>query len=377
MANPVDLKNALISAAILVCIPFRRKGRAMTKSDNEQTAVLRAIDDMRRGLGFAVPQNGKIWLFVPIESLSADDFSALPVKDRSAIVTGARAKSLGLAKDQAAIAVDASALSYSEIKLLADPLAEPMELSYLSQHTAGEIDQLALVLAKHASLLPALLKIEADSDKGWQALSADDLRRYARNPIVDVAETARAKLPVEGAENATIASFRSHQGASTHLALIVGDVAAAKNPLVRVHSSCVTGDILGSLRCDCGDQLKLALAAIVKEGAGVLLYLHQEGRGIGITNKLRAYALQEKGVNTYDANVMLGFEEDERDFSIAAAILKKLGIAQLRLLSNNPYKITSLKACGIVVTDRVQLSAEAGKHNHAYLSTKKKSGHLF
>lgn len=349
-------------------------GNKETPSQN----VLRAIDDMRRGLGFAVPQNGKIVLYFPIESLENDaslhDFGHI----YSVILTDSRAKSLGLASDSAlAVSIPAEKLSYSQIKFLADPLAGKTELPELSTRPAGEIDQLALVLAKHASLLPAILKIEADSDNGWQALSADDMRNYARNPIVEISETARAKLPIDGAEHSILASFRSHQGASTHLALIVGDIKAAKNPLVRVHSSCVTGDILGSLRCDCGDQLHLAIAKIVKEGAGTLLYLHQEGRGIGITNKLRAYALQEQGVDTYDANVMLGFEEDERDFSIAAAILKKLGVTHIRLLTNNPYKITSLKARGVIVESRVSLATPASAHSHDYLTTKKKSGHLF
>lgn len=348
------------------------------KQGNGHIAVGRAIDDMRRGLGFAVPQPAGAVLFVPIESLDQAALSSFGNTPRRVVITGARAKSLGLtAEEPPAVAIDAAALSLTQIAWLADPLAMQAELPELTVRPAGEIDPLALVLAKHASLLPALLKADAANDRGWQALTADDMRRYVRSPLVEVAETARARLPVEGAEHATMVSFRAAGDAGTHLALIIGDIAKTKTPLVRVHSSCVTGDILGSLRCDCGDQLKLALDAIIKEGAGILLYLHQEGRGIGITNKLRAYALQQEGVDTYAANRMLGFEEDERDFSIAAAILKKLNIGQLRLLTNNPYKITSLKAQGLVVTGRVELIAPGGKHSHDYLATKKKSGHLF
>lgn len=348
------------------------------EKETGQIAAQRAMDDLRRGLGFAVPQPGGFTLFFPIESLDNQAFSSLPAGGRSVILTGARAEYLRLnGKSPAAVAADASALSHGQIRRLADPLAENGEGFDLSIRAAGEIEQLALVLAKHASLLPALLAVETKSDMGCQIVSAAEIRRHARNPVAEAVETARARLPIKGIENATVVSFRSPGDAGTHLALIAGDIAKAKTPLVRVHSSCVTGDILESLRCDCGDQLHLALESIAREGAGVLLYLHQEGRGIGIANKLKAYALQERGVDTYTANRMLGFEEDERDFSIAAAILKKLGVIRIKLLTNNPYKITSLKARGIVVTERVGLASSAGKHNHAYLNAKKQSGHLF
>ncbi|MDE3037355.1 MAG: GTP cyclohydrolase II, partial [Pseudomonadota bacterium] len=204
-----------------------------------------------------------------------------------------------------------------------------------------------------------------------------DATVYWANPPLDIVPLAKAPLPIKGAEQATLTCFRTRWGTSTHLALIVGNPAADAS-LVRIHSSCVTGDILGSLRCDCGSQLQLALEQITQAGSGIFIYLHQEGRGIGIANKLRAYALQEKGLDTYEANLMLGFDEDERDFALAAGILKKLGVKKIRLMTNNPGKLKALEKAGITIAERVPLVAESGRHNHSYLEAKaKKSGHLF
>ena len=146
---------------------------------------------------------------------------------------------------------------------------------------------------------------------------------------------------------------------------------------MRVHSECLTGDVLGSLKCDCGPQLDAALAAIAASGWGILLYLRQEGRGIGLVNKLRAYALQDQGFDTVDANLRLGFADDERDFAVAARMLAKLlGAARIRLLTNNPRKVAALEAAGIEVVERVPLRAGEGPHNQAYLATKRdRSGH--
>jgi GTP cyclohydrolase II len=252
----------------------------------------------------------------------------------------------------------------------------------LAAAPANETEAMAILLAKQAGLLPAMLVVACKEVPAafahWITLDMHPLKLWARSPLVDVLPIAKAKLPVHGAEDATLHSFRSRYGSSVHLALVIGDIKNNATPLVRVHSSCVTGDILGSLRCDCGDQLRLALGTICAESSGVLIYLHQEGRGIGIGNKLRAYHLQEQGMDTYDANLALGFEEDERDFSIAAAILKQLGIARIRLLTNNPGKITALKGSGIVIDGRVPVAAPPGKHNHDYLKAKaEKTGHLF
>jgi GTP cyclohydrolase II len=173
-----------------------------------------------------------------------------------------------------------------------------------------------------------------------------------------------------------IAVFRASDDGQEHVALVVGSF-AGKPPLVRLHSECLTGDVFGSLKCDCGPQLREALRIIRDEGGGVLLYLRQEGRGIGLANKIRAYALQDRGLDTVDANRRLGFADDERDYGHAAAILHGLGINRVRLLTNNPDKVAGLEAAGVEVAERVPHQMPANPHNAEYLATKRKrSGHL-
>ena len=172
--------------------------------------------------------------------------------------------------------------------------------------------------------------------------------------------------------------YLDHQSDKEHLALVIGEVASKQEVLVRLHSECVTGDVLGSLRCDCGDQLHRAMDLIAEEGMGVLVYLRQEGRGIGLLDKLRAYNLQDAGYDTVDANLMLGHPADERDYTVAGLILRDLGVQSVRLLTNNPQKIESLQELGVSVTDRVPLKPKVTSENVAYLTTKsERMNHLF
>jgi GTP cyclohydrolase II len=181
-------------------------------------------------------------------------------------------------------------------------------------------------------------------------------------------------VPLEGAEDAEMVAFRPADGGPEHYALVIGK--PAPPVLARIHSECFTGDLLGSLRCDCGAQLRGAIAAIASAGGGVVLYLAQEGRGIGLNNKLRAYRLQDEGFDTFEANRRLGFADDERFYDAAARMLTLLGITSVRLMTNNPAKVKALEAAGIAVAERVPHAFPSTRHNRDYLAAKKDRGHL-
>ncbi len=208
-------------------------------------------------------------------------------------------------------------------------------------------------------------------------ITVEELIKYRRSTEKLVKEVVTVNFPTKYG-NFTLSLFEDKIKKETHLAIIKGDVRNKKNVLVRVHSSCETGDIFHSLKCDCGQQLERALTMIEKEGLGVVLYMHQEGRGIGLTNKLKAYKLQEEGMDTVEANVALGFAPDLRDYGVGAQILCELGISSIRLMTNNPRKIIGLNGYGLKVTGRVPIEIPSNKINRRYLKTKKiKMGHFF
>jgi GTP cyclohydrolase II len=228
----------------------------------------------------------------------------------------------------------------------------------------------ALALARAAGLLPAL----------WLLGDVDTQVNVAAEAILDapadVTRVATARLPLDGMPDTQVMAFRSASDGQEHVALVVGAF-GGKPPLVRLHSECLTGDVFGSLKCDCGPQLKEALRIIAESGGGVLLYLRQEGRGIGIANKLRAYALQDRGLDTVDANRRLGFADDERGYAEAAAILRAIGVDAVQLLTNNPAKVEGLERAGINVIERVAHHMPTNPHNADYIAAKQaKSGHL-
>ena len=228
----------------------------------------------------------------------------------------------------------------------------------------------AIELARLAGLLPALWLLPGDTDV-TTALSLASLDRPVQATIV-----ARAKLPLDDIPPSQMVSFRDSASGEDHVALVIGAF-AGEPPLVRLHSECLTGDVFGSLKCDCGPQLKQALRLIGEAGGGILLYLRQEGRGIGLANKLRAYQLQDRGLDTVDANRRLGFADDERDYRMAAAMLRALGIDRVRLLTNNPAKVAGLEREGIAVEARIAHHMPTNPHNADYIATKQsRSGHL-
>jgi GTP cyclohydrolase II len=186
----------------------------------------------------------------------------------------------------------------------------------------------------------------------------------------------RARVPLEDAEHTELVAFRSEDGGPENYAIVIGEPRRDRPVLMRLHSECFTGDLLGSLKCDCGPQLRGAIKAIAKAGGGIVLYLAQEGRGIGIINKLRAYRLQDQGFDTLEANERLGFEAEERLYGVAAKMLKLLGFRSVKLMTNNPDKIAGLKAEGIAVTKRMPHKMGENAHNRFYLATKAKAGHL-
>jgi GTP cyclohydrolase II len=205
------------------------------------------------------------------------------------------------------------------------------------------------------------------------SVAASDIMASAQAGELRIA--SRAKLPTRHAEQGEVVAFRSEADAAEHVALLIG-TPNGRPPLVRLHSECLTGDVLGSLKCDCGPQLDDALAAIAASGWGILLYLRQEGRAIGLVNKLRAYSLQDRGFDTVDANLRLGFGDDERHFGVAARMLRLLGQDEVGLLTNNPRKVAGLEAEGVRVSERVSLMVASNTHNQDYLQAKRlRSGH--
>ena len=222
-----------------------------------------------------------------------------------------------------------------------------------------------------------LPELEAMADRfGFKVVSVADLIAYRRRHEKLVRRVTEAKLPTRYGDFTAIA-YRSSIDPGEHVALVRGDVSGDEPVLVRVHSECLTGDVFGSMRCDCGDQVGLAMRAIADEGRGVFLYMRQEGRGIGFHNKLRAYALQDQGMDTVEANVCLGFGPDLRDYGIGAQILADLGLRNIRLLTNNPKKVVGLEGYGLHVVETLPILAESNPHNRQYLETKqRKLGHL-
>ena len=218
------------------------------------------------------------------------------------------------------------------------------------------------------ALLPDLKKISGE--EGLRIVTIEELIRYRKKKENLIEKVAEITLPTKWGDFRAV-TYRSTISPETHIALIRGDVKDKKDVLVRVHSQCLTGDTFGSLRCDCGDQLDSAFRMINREGRGVLLYMAQEGRGIGLCNKMKAYELQEKGMDTVEANLHLGFEADLRDYGIGAQILSDLGLSTLRLITNNPKKIVGLEGYGLKITERVPVKIVPNKNNKKYLHTKK------
>ncbi len=343
--------------------------------------VALAIDALRHG--WPVRLDGGAVL-LPAETGLGDAAQA-----RTMLISAARAVTLKLANQREAAVPEAPVLIRGAdpfdlplARALADPaldLAYPFKGPFRAEPLDWpEAAGAAMELARLAGILPAFLVDPAQPGE-VQDLAAADLAAWKDSAQLVIA--TRARLPVAAAEDAEIVAFRSADDLREHVALVIGEQASDRAPLVRLHSECLTGDILGSLKCDCGPQLDAALQAMAEEarsgGWGVLLYLRQEGRGIGLINKLRAYRLQDQGFDTVDANNRLGLPTEARDFPVAARMLDLLGAGAIRLMTNNPAKVEALRGAGVTVAERVPHQLPANPHNARYLATKReRTGHI-
>lgn len=322
---------------------------------------------------------------LPVESAVASDATS-----ERMLISAARAATLKLANQREAAMPHApvmirggepfdlrGAIAIADPALdLKNPLKGPFRADPINWI---DIAEAAMELARMAGILPAFM-VEPKNAGEAHPLAANDLAHYTEAGALRI--ITRARLPVSAGEDAEIVAFRSTADTREHVALVIGEQCGDRPPLVRVHSECLTGDVLGSLKCDCGPQLDAAIEAMVEHatqdgGWGALLYLRQEGRGIGLINKLRAYRLQDQGFDTVDANQRLGLPDEARDFPVAARMLELIGATTIRLMTNNPAKVKSLTDKGICVTERVQHQLPDNPHNVRYLATKRdRSGHL-
>lgn len=353
-------------------------------------AVDRAAAELRRGGAIALRDGSGAFVYaLSVEAVTPEALTLLADLAGSrpiVAVTGRRAVVLGLdcPGEGTLLLSHRDGFDAEMIVALADPCAAQgcFKAGQLNAVVAGDAASGAVALAKLARLLPAVAIAHpaAGSSIAPEILTVDaaavaDYQHAAASTLTIVSQ---ARVPLKDAENARIVAFRPADGGIEHLAIVIGDPDCENAVLARLHSECFTGDLLGSLRCDCGDQLRGAIAEIAQAGSGVLLYLAQEGRGIGLVNKLRAYQLQDDGFDTLDANLQLGFDDDERIYQPAAQMLRLLGISKVRLLTNNPFKVESLARHGIDVAERVPHVFPANDHNEGYLRTKAtRGGHLF
>ena len=356
---------------------------SLVPDDTERLSRARA--DLRIGLPVVLRDGDRQMIMLAVETLSdsrlrdIEHLGGTPhmaITDRRAGTLKARAYDGDLAR--IVLPGDADLKWLNAVADPADDLRSPMKGPLTAMRDGpADLDRLSLRILKSAQLLPASLNLSATkAPEGLTVLDAPATRQVLDNASPQHPVIA-ARVPLFAAENSRLHVFRPEDGGEEHYAVEIGRPPRDKPVLARLHSACFTGDVLGSLKCDCGPQLNGALAQMGDEGAGVLLYLNQEGRGIGLANKMRAYSLQDQGFDTVEANHRLGFEDDERDFRLGAALLKELGFSQVRLLTNNPNKIAMMERAGITVTDRVPLKVGENPHNTNYLATKaKKSGHL-
>ncbi|MBN2751908.1 MAG: GTP cyclohydrolase II [Rhodospirillaceae bacterium] len=365
--------------------------------DDALLSVNRVVDDVRRGAiaGLRQKPSGKAVAVLALEAAGRDPLLAFAKTVGGTprlAMTGRRAVVLGLwphddAEPPKVIAIEGDITAITDLCMRAiDPITAgqtppPAQITVHAVDPEG-LTAAAVHLMKRARLMPAAAIIDVDPEDAatlsllWA--DASDVLHHEHLLALSLQPVSRAHVPLADALETTVIAFRPSDGGIEHLALVIGKPEAGAPVLARLHSECFTGDLLGSLRCDCGDQLRGAIKEIGEQGAGVLLYMAQEGRGIGLVNKLRAYALQDAGFDTMEANEQLGFDDDERIYLPAAAMLRQLGFDKIRLMTNNPNKVEALSRHGVDVVERVPHVFPSNDHNRSYLEAKRtKGGHLF
>jgi len=366
----------------------RRDADPSINGDRAALTFDRAVGELRRGRAIRITDGDRAMLVGAIETLQRPVFARLVAAgaDRSVLlVTAERARAAGLAQQiggAVALALPRD-IGLDELRSVAGVGSQVAERGTLVSNSKPPCAALAAAgfqLAKSGRLMPALLGFLArdrEEDDGLVSIDMSDIEQHVRYGHHSVQLVSRARVPLADAVDSEIALFRDEHGLAEHVAVLIGRFDLETAVPVRLHSACLTGDLLGSLRCDCGEQLRTAVARIAALGGGVLLYLDQEGRGIGLPNKLRAYVLQDEGLDTVDADQHLGFLADERTYEVAAALLEELGIERITLLTNNPQKISALRDHGIEIVGRLPLVTSSNTHNERYLKAKiERAGHL-
>jgi GTP cyclohydrolase II len=357
---------------------------------NGEAAALevdRALSELRRGRAIRIVGDSGAAVVASVETIQEPLFARLCAAAHgrlALLLTQQRAEAVGIANGGATVAVAChNGFRLDELRALggmaSNLVAHPAALSVIPWTGAAAIASAGFKLAKAGKLLPSLLSFDPPSPFDDDSLVTVEVAAIERHAglVRNLKRTSQSRVPLAEAEESRIVLFRDEHGLGEHVAVLIGNPDLHGIVPVRLHSACLTGDLLGSLRCDCGEQLRTAVRRIAELGGGVLLYLDQEGRGIGLANKLRAYAIQDTGLDTVDADRHLGFHADERNYDVAAALLHELGIKRIRLLTNNPRKIAALKQHGIDVVGRVPLVAPTNTHNERYLRAKReRSGHL-
>jgi len=352
-----------------------------SRSDLDQTLVERAVAEFRAGRPVAITRGAEALLAAGVEGLDhelAMNIATFAEGRARLVLPAARLRRLGLERTQAGVValplVDLQRIVRLalEIEARIDAPVSPL---------VPELEEPALELARIALTCPAVVTVQTTASAlagaGMLAVPAEAIAAYRRDQVKRLKLVARAPVPLEGARQTEFVVFRGGEGLRDQVAILVGAPDLSKPVAVRLHSACLTGDLFGSLKCDCGDQLRNTVEGMAAGDGGIVLYLDQEGRGNGIANKMKAYRLQSLGWDTYDADEELGFDLDQRRFDFAAEMLRQLGVARVRLLTNNPEKIRAVQAAGIEVVANERVLGRLLPENVRYLASKRdRAGHF-